>query len=601
MMPDDGKAQSELQSNWLVIRLVFPYLLEFKHRIILALVCLVMAKVASTYIPFILKYTVDALENPQQQALLSPLLLVMVYGLLRFSNVILNELRDTLFGRVTERAIRRISLHTFEHLHQLDQAFHLNRRTGALSRDMERGSAGIHFVMRFMVFNIIPIVLEVSLVCGLLWYNYGWKFALITFIAVAFYLGFTMKATDWRNRFIRAQNTADSATNNRAVDSLLNYETVKYFGNEHYEAQRYDQELAFWEVAKRQNRLSLFALNAGQALIVALAMSSMLALAVQHIQAQTMTLGDFVLINAFLMQLFIPLNFLGFVYREIKASLVNIEKMMSLLDERSSIQDPAEPATLKQKNLNSVSLAFHKLSFAYKPPRNVLNNIDFSIPVGKKFALIGESGSGKSTISKLIFRFYDPQSGCITINGTDIRQLQQAELRALIGIVPQETVLFNDSIFENIRYGRPEASDDEVWNVIRLAHLQDFINSLPERENTSVGERGLKVSGGEKQRIAIARTLLKQPAILIFDEATSALDSHSEEKILQALDQVSHNITTLMIAHRLSSVSKADQIIVLHEGRIIEQGQHQALLEQQGHYAHLWALQQSKKKSPDAP
>ena len=576
--------------NWQVLKLVYPYLLEFRWRISIAILCLILAKVASVYLPFVLKDIVDTLDHSvENKLMLVPFALVAAYGLVRLSVVLFGEIRDTLFGRVTERAIRRIGLKVFNHLHSLELAFHLDRQTGGISRDIDRGNAGISFLMRFMVFNIVPTLLEITMVIGVLLFKYHWGFALITFVSITCYISYTVFATEWRTRFIREANTADSSSNTRAIDSLLNYETVKYFNNEAYEAKHYDDQLAVWEKAKIKNRLSLFALNGGQAVIVAIAMTSMLALAAYQTIQGEMTLGDFVLINAFMMQLFMPLNFLGFVYREIKGSLANIEGMFSLLDKSPSIVDKPDAPELKVTQAN---ITFENVEFGYHDDRHVLKDVNLSIKAGQKVAVVGESGSGKSTLVKLLFRFYDVSSGRITVDGQPIDDVQQLSLRQHIGIVPQDTVLFNDTIFENVRYGKPTASDEDVRKAIKMAYLAELINKLPEGENTMVGERGLKLSGGEKQRVAIARTILKNPEIWVFDEATSALDSHAEKEILSAIRTVAKNKTSLVIAHRLSTITDADVIIVMADGKIIEQGSHQSLIAQQGRYQAMWQLQQ---------
>jgi ATP-binding cassette subfamily B protein len=519
-----------------------------------------------------------------------PFALVAAYGLVRLTIVLLAEIRDTLFGRVTERAIRRIGLKVFEHLHQLDLDFHLNRQTGGLSRDIDRGTSGVNFLMRFMVFNIVPTLLEIVMVITILWVNYGIWFALITGLSITCYIAYSIYATEWRTRYIRAANKADSSSNTRAIDSLLNYETVKYFTNESYESDAYDIQLADWEKAKMQNRLSLFALNGGQAIIVSLAMTAMLALAAYQVTHQQMTLGDFVLVNAFMMQLFIPLNFLGFVYREIKGSLANIEQMFTLLQKVPKVVDSKNA---KELTLIDGAIKFDNVSFFYDERRPILKNVSFEVKAGQKVAVVGESGSGKSTLVKLLFRFYDCQQGCIKIDGEAVIDITQHSLRKNIGIVPQDTVLFNESLFENVKYGNVNASNVEVKEAARLSHLSEFISSLPSGFDTVVGERGLKLSGGEKQRVAIARTILKNPAILVFDEATSSLDSHSEQAILKAIKDVAKDHTSLVIAHRLSTIVDADNIIVLHKGEIIEQGDHQTLLSKQGHYANMWQLQQN--------
>ena len=595
-----SKQQTQIEEvtfNWRVVRQLWPYLLEFKSRVFLAMLCLIAAKVASIGLPFILKHAVDTLnaKDTESTLVLVPFALIAAYGLLRLANVLFGEIRDTLFGRVTERAMRRISLQVFEHLHKLDLDYHLNRQTGGLSRDIERGTSGVSFLMRFLVFNIVPTLLEIIAVVGVLFYNYGWSFAFIILLSVISYVGFSVKATHWRTEFVRAVNQADSLSNTRAIDSLLNYETVKYFNNEQYEASRYDVALADWEVARRKNRLSLFALNGGQATIIAIAMTSMMAVAAYNVAKGTMTIGDFVLVNAFTMQIFMPLNFLGFVYREIRGALANIENLFTLLSKAPSVLDDKEAAPL---NVSKGKIRFEQINFGYEPDRQILHNVSFDVPAGKKVAIVGPSGAGKSTVIKLLFRFYEANSGEIYIDGQPISKVNQASLREAIGIVPQDTVLFNDSIFENIRYGKPSASDDEVNDAIRHAHLSLFIGSLPKGKDTQVGERGLKLSGGEKQRVAIARTILKGAPILLFDEATSSLDSQSEQAILSAFREIAIGHTSLVIAHRLSTIVDADSIIVLQDGRVVEQGEHHKLLAQKGPYYHLWNTQQ-KVNSPD--
>ena len=576
--------------NWQVLKIIWPYLLEFKVRIGFALACLILTKVASVYLPFILKDIVDRLDTQtENQIYLVPFGLVAAYGLVRLTIVIFAEIRDTLFGRVTERAIRRIGLQVFRHLHHLDLDFHLNRQTGGLSRDIDRGNSGVNFLMRFMVFNIVPTLLEILMVITILFVNYGFWFAFITLMSIVCYVSYSVYATEWRTGYIRAANKADSTSNTRAIDSLLNYETVKYFTNEEYEAQAYDKNLASWEKAKTQNRLSLFALNGGQALIISVSMTSMLALAAYQVTHQQMTLGDFVLINAFMMQLFIPLNFLGFVYREIKGSLANIENMFGLLDKKAKVEDTPDA---KELAISHGEIAFSNISFAYHSDRPIIKNLSFNIHAKQKVAVVGESGSGKSTLVKLLFRFYDVNDGQILIDGQPIKEVTQHSLRKHIGIVPQDTVLFNDTLFTNVHYGNPNASQEEVYKAIELAHLSHFIDSLPEGGETKVGERGLKLSGGEKQRVAIARTILKNPAVLVFDEATSSLDSHSEQAILKAIKEVSKHRTSLVIAHRLSTIIDADHIIVMKNGEVVEEGNHQQLLIQNGHYKKMWYLQQ---------
>ena len=577
--------------SWNIIKDIFPYLIEYKQRVFFAVSFMVLAKVASVGLPFILKYIVDGIDTSQlEQAshLVVPIGLILAYGLVRLSNVVFGEIRDVLFGRVTERSIRRISLSVFKHLHKLDLEYHLDRRTGGLARDIERGASGINFLMRFMVFNIVPTLLEITMVIGVLLYNYSIGFAGISLIAIAGYITFSVKTTDWRVKFIREANKADSSSNNHAVDSLLNYETTKYFTNEDFEANRYDQDLEAWEVAKRKNRLSLFALNGGQAFIIAIAITAMMLLAAYNVTQGEMTLGDFVLINAFIMQIFLPLNFLGFVYREIKGSLANIEHLFSLMSIKPKVVDSDDAKAL---SITKGKIDFNNISFSYNEKRKIINNVSFSVNAGEKIAIVGPSGHGKSTLMKLLFRFYDVNHGSICIDGQDIKQVTLKSLRRAIGVVPQDTVLFNESIFENVRYGNPLSNDAQVNEAIKLAHLDEFIKLLPDGVETVVGERGLKLSGGEKQRVAIARTILKNPPILIFDEATSSLDSHSEQAILAAFKDISQNATSLVIAHRLSTIVDADRIIFINNGEIAEQGSHFALLKKNGLYAALWEAQ----------
>lgn len=600
MRPSGNDYDPKAPVNWQVVKTMTPYLLEYRGRILLAILCLVGAKVASVGLPFILKYIVDDLQGQltaQSLAVAVPLALLVAYGAARLSNVLLGEVRDTLFGRVTERAMRRVGLKVFEHLHHLDLAFHLDRRTGGMARDIERGTSGISFLMRFMVFNIVPTFLELFFVMLILWRQYNIYFAVIVLISVVAYVWYSMRATDWRTEYIREANMADSRTNTRAVDSLLNFETVKYFANEEYEARMYDKELAVWENARRKNRLSLFALNTGQALIIALAMTAMLILAAYEVADKRMTIGDFVLINAFMMQIFMPLNFLGFVYREIKGSLANIERLFGLLEVKASVTDIADAPALEVKE---GALEFINVSFHYAPERPILKNLNLAIKAGQKVALVGASGAGKSTIGKLLFRFYDVTAGAIKIDGQDIRQISQHSLRSAVGVVPQDTVLFNTSLIENVRYGRPDASDEEVKKAISLAHLDKFIASLPKGYDTQVGERGLKLSGGEKQRVAIARTVLKNPAILLFDEATSSLDSESEKAILDAINEVAKGRTSIVIAHRLSTIIDADVIFVLEQGELVEAGNHAALIAKNARYAQLWRLQQEQREQHNA-
>jgi ATP-binding cassette subfamily B protein len=492
--------------------------------------------------------------------------------------------------------MRKVGLRVFNHLHQLELGFHLDRQTGGISRDIERGTNGISFLMRFLMFNIVPTLLEILMVAVIFALLFSYWYALLTFVAVALYVAFTFYVTEWRNKYIREANQADSATNSRAVDSLLNYETVKYFNNEAYEERTYDQFLAKWEQAKLKNRMSLLALNSGQALIIALAITLMMWMAAKGVLNKELTLGDLAMVNAYMLQLFIPLNFLGFVYREIRRSLTDLENMLGLLKKEAKIQDKIDAPKLQ---LQQGRIEFKQVHFSYQPGRPILNGLSFVVEPGQKLAIVGASGAGKSTIARLLYRFYDIHSGSICIDQQDIREVTQSSLRQSIAIVPQDTVLFNTSIRENIRYGKPDASDEEVDQVIELAHLKSFISSLPQGDQTLVGERGLKVSGGEKQRIAIARVLLKGSPILIFDEATSALDSHSEAAILKALRELAKHHTSVVIAHRLSTITDADTILVLQQGEVAEAGTHQQLLAQQGLYAQLWAKQQEAKSKAE--
>ncbi len=582
--------------SWQSLKDLLPYLMEYRTRVGLALSCLVFAKLANVATPFVLKHIVDALDG--KNAIIGvPLALLVAYGAVRLGSVLIGEIRDTLFGRVTERAMRRVGINVFNHLHKLELDFHLNRKTGGLARDIERGTSGISFLLRFMVFNIVPTFLEIGLVFGLFLINYHWWFAAILLISIAIYIAWSVVATEWRTRFIRAANEADSKSNSAAIDSLLNYETVKYFNNEAFEAQRYDSDLADWEEARRKNRLTLFALNGGQAIIISASMTAMMILAAYEVADGAMTLGDFVLVNAFMMQIFMPLNFLGFVYREMKGSLANIENMFALMRQQPSIIDDVNASDLV---IAKGEIVFENLSFSYHPDRPILKNLNCVIPAGKKVAFVGNSGAGKSTIMKLLYRFYDPTNGSIFIDQQNIKTVSQSSLRKQIGIVPQDTVLFNETLWQNIRYGDVNASDEQIWQAIEYAYLKEFIEQLPDKEKTTVGERGLKLSGGEKQRVAIARTILKNPSILLFDEATSSLDSHSETFILKAIDSISQNHTSVVIAHRLSTITNADIIFVLQQGEIVEQGAHNDLLNKRGTYFHLWQAQQREEQVESA-
>ncbi len=570
-----------------------PYLAAFPWHVTGAILALIAAKAATLLLPYGLKLIIDSLDPAvgagatQWQWL--PLWLVIGYGLLRFGSVLFGEVRDALFGRITEHAMRQLGLRVFVHLHRLELAFHLDRQTGGISRDIERGTNGLSFLMRFLMFNIVPTVLEIVAVALIFWGLFSFWYALLTAVAVAVYVVFTVRVTEWRNQYIRAANQADSSTNSQAVDSLLNYETVKYFNNECYEANRYDKALASWEQARLQNRMSLFFLNSGQALIIALAMTGMMLLATQGVQQKALSLGDLAMVNAYMLQLFMPLNFLGFVYREIRRALTDLENMLGLLKRAPAIAD--HPAA-KPLQLQQATLEFRQVHFAYQSDRPILQGLSFTIEAGQRVAVVGSSGAGKSTLARLLYRFYQPQQGEILLGGQPISELTLDSLRQAIAIVPQDTVLFNDGIRANIAYGRPDASDNDIDQAIEAAHLSDFIRSLPQGDATMVGERGLKVSGGEKQRIAIARALLKGSPLLVFDEATSALDSQSEQAVQSAIRDAAKAHTTLVIAHRLSTVVDCDCILVLEQGQLVEAGTHQALLAQQGRYATLWALQQ---------
>tara|TARA_R110000772_G_scaffold163459_4_gene274843 strand:- start:9658 stop:11448 length:1791 start_codon:yes stop_codon:yes gene_type:complete len=580
--------------DWSILPRLWPYLRDHRRRIALAMLCLLLAKGAMLVIPFIMKHMVDGLnlESGVQLAAQVAIGLVAAYGLARFSSVLFAELRDTLFVRVTERAMRSLGLTVFRHVHQLDLSFHLERRTGGLARDIERGTSGVSFLLRFMVFNIVPTLFEIAVVVSVFLFNYGASYAVVTLVSVIAYGWFSFGATEWRTRFVREMNEADSASNTRAVDSLLNFETVKYFGNERFEAERYDEDLARWEQARRRNRLSLFGLNGGQALIIALAQTSIIGLAVLQVRDGQLSLGDFVLISQYMIQLFLPLGFLGFVYREMKGAMANIERLFGLLDVRPALADrPGAPELV----VRGGGIRFEQVAFRYQATRSILDVVNFEVPAGKKVAVVGASGAGKSTLVKLLFRFYDPSAGRILIDGQDIAGVTRESLRKAIGIVPQDTVLFNDTLLENLRYGKPDASDAEVAEAVRMAHLDAFIAQLPDGWETRVGERGLKLSGGEKQRVSIARTILKRPPILVFDEATSSLDSRSEQAILTALREIALHHTSLVIAHRLSTVVDADSILVLDQGRIVEQGSHRELLASGGRYAALWAAQQEQQ------
>jgi len=574
------------------IKTLWPYLMTFKGRVILAVLALIAAKGATLLMPWALKEIIDAVDASINPLLSVPIALLIAYGLLRFASVFFGEVRDALFGRVTEHAMRHIGLKVFIHLHSLELAFHLDRQTGGISRDIERGTNGLSFLMRFLMFNIVPTLFEIITVAIIFATLFSPWFALVTVIAVAIYIAFTVIVTQWRNRFIREANAADNNSNTRAIDSLLNYETVKYFNNEHYEANTYDSFLAKWEQARLKNRLSLLALNSGQALIIAAAITALMWLGASSVVNKELTIGELVMINAYMIQLFLPLNFLGFVYREIRRALTDLENMLGLLNRKAAISDDKDAKPL---NATKAAIRFENVSFSYDKQRPILNNLSFEVTSGSKVAIVGASGAGKSTLSRLLYRFYDVDAGKIYIDEQAINTVTLESLRQAIAIVPQDTVLFNTSIRENIAYGNPTASEDEIDKAISLAHLDGFIASLDKGDKTLVGERGLKVSGGEKQRIAIARAILKGSPILLFDEATSALDSHSEQAILSAMREVAQRHTSLVIAHRLSTITDADKIIVMKQGQVVEQGQHHQLLAANGEYARMWQLQQSEE------
>ncbi|MGH8481362.1 MAG: ABCB family ABC transporter ATP-binding protein/permease [Nevskiaceae bacterium] len=593
-IPESGEPQPE-GSAWRALGALLPYLKDFPGRVVLALACLALAKVAGVILPLVLKYIVDDLQAGQGALVVVPLALLAAYGVLRFGNVLFGELRDVVFGRVAERAMRRAALNVFEHLHTLDLDFHLSRRTGGLSRDIERGIAGISFLLRFMLFNILPTLFELLLVVVILAVTFAPAFAGLALAAVALYVLFSVVITEWRTKYVREANQLDSRANTRAIDSLLNYETVKLFGNERHESGEYDRFLADWERAQSQSRLTLAALNTGQAVIIAGGLTWMMVLAAQHVAGGAMTLGDFVAINAYMIQLFIPLNVLGFVYREIRRALTDMQRMFGLLAQPPRVTDAADAGVLRASR---PAVRFENVSFAYNPNRVILNDVSFEIAPGRKLAVVGPSGSGKSTLARLLFRFYDVTAGRISVDGHDLRELTQESLRAAIGVVPQDTVLFNDTLEYNIAYGRPGATREQIGRVARLAHLDGFIAQLPDGYATKVGERGLKLSGGEKQRVAIARALLKDPQIMIFDEATSSLDSHAEQAILGAIREVAADRTTLVIAHRLSTITDADLIVFLEHGRVVERGAHAELLAADGAYARAWRLQQRERHEP---
>ncbi len=579
-----------------VAKRLFPYLWEFKGRVLLALAFLVAAKLANITVPIVMKKIVDGLTG-DKAVLAVPVSLLLAYALLRLSSTLFNELRDVVFVKVAQRAMRRIALEVFHHLHALSLRFHLERQTGGLTRDIERGTRGISTLLSFMVFSVLPTLLEIALVTGFLIYKFDIWFGVITVGALILYVALTFVISEWRTAHRRQMNEMDSKANTKAIDSLLNYETVKYFGNEQYEAKRYDGNLQSYERAVVKSETSLGLLNAVQALVIALAVSLLMWRAADGIVNGHLTLGDLVMVNALLIQLYIPLNFLGVMYREIKQAVVDMEKMFRLLGENREVEDkPGAPPLA----VTGGAIRFENVDFTYDGKREILKNVSFEVPPGRKVAVVGTSGSGKSTLARLLFRFYDVNHGRITIDGQDIRDVRQASVRAALGVVPQDTVLFNDTIYYNVSYGRPGATRDEIENAARVAHIAEFIARLPDGWETMVGERGLKLSGGEKQRVSIARTVLKNPPILVFDEATSALDSHTEKSIQAELAEISRDRTTLVIAHRLSTIVDADEILVLEHGEIVERGNFRDLLAMNGRFAQMWRLQQEERLEEEA-
>jgi ATP-binding cassette, subfamily B, heavy metal transporter len=570
-----------------------------KARVVLALSFLTLSKLSGVYVPILFKQAIDALSAKGVETLiLAPVGLIVAYGLLRVLSQAFGELRDAVFAKVAQRAVRRVGLDTFKHLHALSLRFHLDRQTGGLSRAIERGTKGIEFLLQFMLFNVLPTLLEITLVCGILWNLYSIEYAAITFATIVGYIVFTIVLTEWRTKYRREMNDRDSEATTKAVDSLLNYETVKYFGNELHEANRFDTALRAYEKAAVRSQISLSALNVGQGAIIAAGLIAVMIMTARGVADGSMTVGDLVLVNAFLIQLYMPLNFLGFVYRQIRQSLTDMEQMFSLLRVEREVADTEGAIALV---VSGGEVQFDAVDFGYDARRPILHGVSFTIPAGKTLAVVGSSGAGKSTLSRLLYRFYDVTDGAIRIDGQDIRAVSQSSLRKIIGIVPQDTVLFNDTIYYNILYGRPDATPAEVEDAARLARIHDFILSLPDGYQSKVGERGLKLSGGEKQRVAIARVILKRARLLIFDEATSALDTKTEKQIQESLDQVSQDRTTLIIAHRLSTVIGADEILVLDNGQVAERGSHAELLAREGRYARMWQQQLSDLKDDSGP
>ncbi len=586
------------RNDWNTLKTLIPYLWAYRGRVMFAIACLIAAKVAVVGVPILLKQIVDTFAQAPRDAMVAvPIALIVGYGLLRLSSTIFTELREFFFAKVTQASVHTLALKTFRHLHSLSLRYHLERRTGAVTREIDHGMRGISSLISFTLYSILPTIVELVLVLGYLLVHYEIWFAVIVAVSLTIYIGYTFTVTNWRTRFRREMNELDAKASSRAVDSLLNFETVKYFNNEDYEARRYDATLAAQERAAIKSQQSLNILNTGQQLIIAIGLTLMLWRAALGVSNGTMTIGDLVLVNGFMLQLYVPLNFLGVIYREIKQALTDMDRMFRLLEAHREIADApgAQPLAVAGSELR-----FEHVSFGYDLRRQVLFDVDFAVPAGNTCAVVGATGSGKSTLARLLFRFYDVQEGRITIDGQDIRSVTQQSLRAAIGIVPQDTVLFNDTIEYNIAYGHPGATRDQVIAAARSAHIHDFVTRLPDGYDTMVGERGLKLSGGEKQRVAIARTLLKNPAILVFDEATSALDSKTERLIQAELEEIARDRTTLVIAHRLSTIVNADQILVMDHGRIIERGTHAQLLEANGAYARMWRLQQQEPAHSEA-
>lgn len=603
---EDDQNGPQDRNHWATVKSLLPYLwapgrADLRVRVIIAMAFLVFAKLLGVYVPFLFKDAVDALApgvQPDGKQMLAavPVALIIGYGVARVLTLLFGELRDAVFVKVGQHAMRQIALGTFRHLHNLSMRFHMDRKTGGLSRIIERGTRGIDFLLRFMLFNILPTLLEIVLISSIFWINFGALYALITFVCLVGYIYFTASITDWRLKFRREMNEQDTKANSKAIDSLLNFETVKYFTNEAYEGDRYDKALAAYERAAVRSQLSLTLLNVGQGLIISLGLVAVLWMAAKGVVEGQFTIGEFVLVNSLLIQIYMPLNFLGFVYREIKQSLTDMEKMFDVLRTDADVKDEPDAKPLQ---IDGGAVSFEKVCFEYNPDRRILHGVSFDVPSGTTTAIVGASGAGKSTVSRILFRFYDIASGNVSIDGQDIRAVTQKSLREQIGVVPQDTVLFNDTILYNIRYGQPDATDAEVEAAAKLAQIHEFVSALPDGYETQVGERGLKLSGGEKQRVAIARTILKNPAILLLDEATSALDSHTEREIQSAFEQISSGRTTLVIAHRLSTVVNADEILVMDQGRIVERGKHDALIQAGGLYHAMWQKQQEASEAEE--